>query len=88
MTPRPALRVNRIAPGNMATEMHWQEPRLRAARRGTSFEDERAAVIRGVPLGRLGTGEDVGAAVAFLASDDAAYITGHVLTVDGGMAMF
>ena len=43
MTPRPALRVNRIAPGNMATEMHWQELRLRAARRGTSFEDERAA---------------------------------------------
>ncbi|OGN87286.1 MAG: hypothetical protein A2X23_10055 [Chloroflexi bacterium GWC2_73_18] len=85
MTPRPALRVNRIAPGNMATEMHWQELRLRAARRGTSFEDERAAVIRSVPLGRLGTGEDVGAAVAFLASDDAAYITGHTLDVNGGV---
>jgi 3-oxoacyl-[acyl-carrier protein] reductase len=37
------------------------------------------------PLGRLGTPEDVAYAVAFLASDEAAFITGHVLTVDGGM---
>jgi 3-oxoacyl-[acyl-carrier protein] reductase len=40
-----------------------------------------------VPLGRPGSAEDVAAAVAFLASEEAAYITGHVLTVDGGMTM-
>ena len=40
-----------------------------------------------VPLGRPGSGRDVAAAVAFLASEEAAYITGHVLTVDGGMTM-
>jgi 3-oxoacyl-[acyl-carrier protein] reductase len=40
-----------------------------------------------VPLGRIGTGDDVAAAVCFLASDEAAYITGHVLAVNGGMYM-
>jgi 3-oxoacyl-[acyl-carrier protein] reductase len=38
-----------------------------------------------IPLGRLGTPEDVASAVCFLASDEAAYITGHVLAVNGGM---
>jgi 3-oxoacyl-[acyl-carrier protein] reductase len=40
-----------------------------------------------IPLGRLGTAGDVAAAVCFLASDEAAYITGHVLAVNGGMYM-
>jgi 3-oxoacyl-[acyl-carrier protein] reductase len=43
--------------------------------------------IKQIPLGRVGTPEDVASAVAFLASDDAAYITGHVLSVNGGMLM-
>jgi len=41
----------------------------------------------GIPLGRLGTADDVAAAACFLASDEAAYITGHVLAVNGGMYM-
>jgi 3-oxoacyl-[acyl-carrier protein] reductase len=44
-------------------------------------------LLKMTPLGRLGTPEDVAGAVAFLLSPDAVYITGHVLTVDGGLFM-
>ena len=44
-------------------------------------------LLEQVPLGRAGSAEDVANAVVFLASDEAAYITGHILTVDGGMTM-
>ena len=47
----------------------------------------REAMLAAIPAGRAGTPEDVAAAVAFLASDEAAYITGQVLCVDGGMAV-
>lgn len=79
------VRVNTISPGNMATEMHWEDLRYRAAVSGRTYEAELEAARRAVPLGRHGTGADVGAAVAFLASDDAAYITGHTLSVNGGI---
>ena len=47
----------------------------------------REQLIAQIPLGKLGSPDDVAAAAAFLASDDAAYITGQVLVVDGGMVM-
>jgi 3-oxoacyl-[acyl-carrier protein] reductase len=50
-------------------------------------EDQKTAMTSHVPLGRTGTDADVAGAVAFLASNDAAYITGHVLSVNGGMYM-
>ena len=47
----------------------------------------REAILQMVPAGRLGTGADVAAAVVYLASDEAAYVTGQTLHVNGGMAM-
>jgi 3-oxoacyl-[acyl-carrier protein] reductase len=70
------ITVNAVAPGLIETDM------TRAV--SASAHEEWAARI---PLKRLGTPEDVAAAVEFLASDEAAYITGHVLAVNGGMYM-
>jgi 3-oxoacyl-[acyl-carrier protein] reductase len=68
--------VNVIAPGMIDTDM--------TRVMGEKVQTEWAAQI---PLGRLGTVDDVAAAACFLASDEAAYITGHVLAVNGGMYM-
>ncbi|GBC86164.1 Glucose 1-dehydrogenase 2 [bacterium HR12] len=81
------IRVNTIAPGNMATEMHFQDLRERAARSGRTFEEEVARVVQAIPLGRHGTGEDVAGAVAWLVSDDAAYVTGQTIGVNGGVVL-
>ena len=67
------IRVNAIAPGPIETEQTM----------AGNF-DHVSAVAARVPLNRLGATTEIGAAVAFLASDDAAYITGQVLNVDGG----
>jgi 3-oxoacyl-[acyl-carrier protein] reductase len=71
-----AVTVNCIAPGFIATAMTDVLP-----------EDVKARLLESIPLGRLGQAEDVAQAALFLASPGAAYITGHVLHVDGGMAM-
>lgn len=77
--------VNTVAPGNMATEMHFDELRARARRSGRSFEDELALARAEVPLGRHGTPADVAGAVAWLASPDASYVTGQTVAVNGGV---
>ena len=79
------VRVNTIAPGYMATEMQWEGLRQRADHAGISFEEERQRVWDLVPLGRHGTPEEMGALVAFLASDEAAYITGATIGLAGGV---
>ena len=49
---------------------------------------QRGEIMRMVALGRTGKPEDIAPAAVFLASDEAAYVTGHVLTVDGGLVMY
>ena len=78
------VRVNSICPGNMATEMHWQALRDEAKLRGITFEEIDRLVKESIPLGRQGKPEEIGDAVVFLASEEASYITGEALNVNGG----
>jgi 3-oxoacyl-[acyl-carrier protein] reductase len=70
------IRVNCIAPGYISTELTDVLP-----------EAARAGILAQTPLARLGDPDDVARVVRFLLSDDAAYITGAVVPVDGGMGM-
>lgn len=76
---RDGIRVNCVCPGWIRTG--FNDPLFE----GWSEEAIQELVERQVPLGRQGTGEEVADAVAFLCSDDARYITGHALVVDGGL---
>jgi NAD(P)-dependent dehydrogenase (short-subunit alcohol dehydrogenase family) len=81
LAPR-GIRVNAICPGTVRTPL--TEPMFRA-RGGGDAEAGIAATVPKYPLGRLGTPEDIAAVAAFLASEDAAFMTGSVVTADGGM---
>ena len=70
------ITANVVAPGFIATDMTAAMP-----------EASRAAATAAIPAGKIGRAEDVAAAVAFLAGEQAGYITGQVLCVDGGMGM-
>lgn len=71
-----AIRVNVVTPGFISTEMT-----------GALTEDQKEAILRGVPLGTLGAPEDVASLVAFLAGPESRYITGQVIGVNGGLYM-
>jgi 3-oxoacyl-[acyl-carrier protein] reductase len=71
-----SITVNAVAPGFVLTDLTSSLP-----------EDITRKINENIPLGRWGTIEDVSSATLFLASDAASYITGHVLAVDGGLAM-
>ena len=71
-----SITVNAVAPGYIETLMT-----------AVLDEKQRAAMMVSIPLGRPGTELEIAQTVAFLASDAAAYITGHVLDVNGGMFM-
>jgi 3-oxoacyl-[acyl-carrier protein] reductase len=68
--------VNCIAPGFIATAMT-----------DALTDDQKESLISGIPAGRMGTSDDIAAACVYLASDEAAYVTGQTLHVNGGMAM-
>ena len=71
-----SITVNAIAPGFIATDM-------------TNAMSDRAKeeALKLIPMGRLGDVDDIAAGALFLASDDAAYVTGHTLSINGGMYM-
>jgi 3-oxoacyl-[acyl-carrier protein] reductase len=79
------IRVNGILPGHIATDRAEELLRGAAERHGSSVETERCAVIREVPLGRIGTTEELAQAILFLGSDLSSYVTGTLLPVDGGL---
>ena len=70
------ITVNMIAPGWIPVERHEKDP-----------EELKRAYLSGIPLGRWGVPDDVGAAADFLASDEAAFVTGQTLTVNGGVTV-
>lgn len=70
------ITVNIVAPGPITTDMT-----------DALTDDQKSAMTGAVPLGRFGTADEVAATIAFLASDHAAYITGAVIPVDGGLGM-
>ena len=70
------ITVNCIAPGFIASPMT-----------DALNDKQREAILASVPMGRLGAGADIGAAAVYLASDEAAYVTGQTLHINGGMAM-
>ena len=72
----PKIRVNAIAPGLVPTEMLFETVKI--------TEDAIPAMTRGIPLGRAGTPEDIGACAVYLASDAGAWVTGQCISVSGG----
>jgi NAD(P)-dependent dehydrogenase (short-subunit alcohol dehydrogenase family) len=72
---RSGIRVNGVAPGPTDTGM---------LTRFTGTPENKAALVTEVPMGRLGLTEELADAIVFIASDEASYITGHILNVDGG----
>lgn len=77
--------VNAICPALAASEMHWTFLRKEAAETGVPFEQLCENELKGIPLGRLGTGADSAGMICYLASEAGAYVTGQLFNVNGGM---
>jgi NAD(P)-dependent dehydrogenase (short-subunit alcohol dehydrogenase family) len=86
LAPR-GIRVNAIAPGIIDTEFNYRIGRQLGPAQGLTPEEFVARRAETVPLGRIGTGEDVASVARFLASPHSAYITGQTINVDGGLVL-
>jgi 3-oxoacyl-[acyl-carrier protein] reductase len=82
---RDGITVNLLLPGQIATDRTVFLDATAAERRGTTADAIKAAKLETIPAGRYGTPEEFGAIAAFLASDHAAYVTGSMIRVDGGV---
>ena len=78
------IRVNCVCPGMIDTELARTNLEWRSRERGTTMDEERRRAAASYPLGRLGTPRDVAYAVLYLASDEAGWVSGAILAVDGG----
>ncbi len=81
------VRVNSVCPGYVATPMQERELSWEAELRGIAVEAVREMYVADTPMGRLEVPEDVARVVAFLASEDAAFVTGEAIAVNGGAFM-
>jgi len=78
------IRINNLVPGRMDTDRLRELDHVNAERRSITVAEQKKEQERSIPLGRYGTIQEFGAAAAFLLSDQASYITGSTLVVDGG----
>ena len=72
--------ANAIAPGFVETEMTMAT----AARQGLDYDEWKSAIARDIPLGRIGRPEDIAAVASFLCREEAGYVSGQVIYVNGG----
>jgi 3-oxoacyl-[acyl-carrier protein] reductase len=82
---REGITVNTVCPGPTMTDRIRSLAQIAADRQGVTLEEAVKVFERDIPLGRLGTPEEVAALVLFLAGEPAAYITGTTIAVDGGL---
>jgi 3-oxoacyl-[acyl-carrier protein] reductase len=82
------IRINTVAPGSFDTDRIKSLVTRRAKEAGRSFDEQMAVLNEACPMGRLGDPRELGALVAFLASEAASFITGQTIFCDGGMTRF